>query len=174
MALTDPISDMLTVIRNATRAGHDKADVKRSKFTMHILEVLKRERFIYDFKIIEDNIQASLRAELFGKTGKEVAEGGYRHETLRFGFGAPVYTATINFDRVALYGNHNQEKMVEVQQSYGSKVRVQFDQQNGLFFLESRSSDLTVKDVMRKFDLISARDYFAQFEREYREAPRSA
>src|ERR1043166_1104923 len=31
-------------------------------------------------------------------TGREVAAGGYRHETLRFGFGAPVYTATLNFD----------------------------------------------------------------------------
>jgi predicted amidohydrolase len=100
--------------------------------------------------------------------GTEIAGGGYRHETLRFGFGIPVYTATLNFDRVALYGNHNQEKIVAVQQAYGPRVRVRFDQQNCLFFLESRARDLTVAEVMKKFDLISARQYFAQAEKAVR------
>lgn len=97
--------------------------------------------------------------------GSEPVAGGYRHETLRFGFGIPVYTATLNFDRVALYGNDNQEKMVDVQRAYGARVRIRFDQQNGLFFLESRATDLTVWDVMQKFGLISARDYFTKAEK---------
>ncbi len=93
--------------------------------------------------------------------GHEVAEGGYRHETLRFGFGIPVYTATLNFDRVALFGNHNQEKIVEVQRALGRKVRIRFDQPNCLFFLESRAKDLTTKEIVRQFSLIPAEDYFA-------------
>ncbi len=103
-------------------------------------------------------------SRIIDATGQEVAEGGYRHETLRFGFGAPMCTATINFDRVALYANGNQEKMVDVQRAFGSKVRVQFDQQNCLFFLESRSSDFSVRDIMKKFGLISAQDYFEECE----------
>jgi predicted amidohydrolase len=103
-------------------------------------------------------------------TGWDVVAGGYRNETLRFGFGSPVFTATLNFDRVALYGNHNQEKMVEVQRAYGSRVKVQFDQQNCLFFLESVCEDLTTTEVMREFDLIAARDYFARCERLNQEA----
>lgn len=61
MALTDPISDMLTILRNATRAGHDSADVKRSKLSVSILEVLKRERYLYDFKMVESGAQGIIR-----------------------------------------------------------------------------------------------------------------
>ncbi len=43
---------------------------------------------------------------------------------------------------------------------------MQFDQQNCLFFLESRASDFSVQDIMQKFGLISAQDYFAECERE--------
>jgi predicted amidohydrolase len=98
-------------------------------------------------------------------TGADVVAGGHRHETLRLGFGPPVFTAALNFDCVALYGNDNQDKMVAVQRAYGARVKVQFDQQNCLFFLESVCDDLTVGKVMREFGLISARDYFAQCER---------
>ncbi len=61
MALTDPIADMLTILRNATRAGHSAADVKRSKLTTSILEVLKREHYIYDFKMVEGDAQGIIR-----------------------------------------------------------------------------------------------------------------
>ena len=95
--------------------------------------------------------------------GAELVAGGYRHETLRFGFGAPVYTATINFDRVALHTDACQQKIVAIQKKYGAQVGVRFDQQNALFYLESRSPEFTVADIMREFHLISAREYLAQF-----------
>jgi predicted amidohydrolase len=101
-------------------------------------------------------------------TGREVAAGGYRNETLRFGFGAPVVMATLNFDRVSLYGNINQERIVEVERRYGAKVRVLFDQQNCMFYLESRSPDLTVTDVMKEFELVPCRKYLSDFERAIR------
>jgi hypothetical protein len=94
--------------------------------------------------------------------GTELAAGGYRSETLRFGFGSPILQATINFDAVTLFADHNQEKMRDVQRHYGSRVRIRFNQPNCLFTLESRSADLSVDDVMRQFGLISRRDYFAQ------------
>lgn len=94
--------------------------------------------------------------------GLEVIEGGYRQETLRFGFGAPVYTATLNFDRVTLYGNHNQEQMVAIQQKFGARVKVSYDQGNCLWFLESRDPDLAESEILKEFELVTARDYFAR------------
>jgi len=94
--------------------------------------------------------------------GQEVIEGGYRQETLRFGFGAPVYTATLNFDRVSLYGNGNQEQMVAILQKYGSRVKVTYDQGNCLWFLESRDPDLAESEILQEFRVVTAGDYFAR------------
>ena len=95
--------------------------------------------------------------------GTELVAGGYRHETLRFGFGAPVYTATINFDRVALHSDVSQQQVVAIQKKYGAGVGFRFDQQNSLFYLEARSPQLTVAAIMREFHLISVQDYYGQF-----------
>src|SRR5206468_385803 len=76
--------------------------------------------------------------------GRELAEGGYRCETLRFGYGSAAVTATINFDRVQLHADYNQQKMLAVEQHYGARVRVTFDQQNCLFIVESRDEDLPI------------------------------
>lgn len=102
---------------------------------------------------------------ILDRDGTELAAGGYRSETLRFGFGSPVLQATINFDAVTLFADFNQEKMQDVQRHYGRKVRIRFNQPNCLFTLESRAGDLSVKDVMREFGLMSRRDYFAQCRR---------
>lgn len=50
MSLVDPISDVLTKIRNASRAKHEAVEVPASKFAGHILEILKQEGFIRNFK----------------------------------------------------------------------------------------------------------------------------
>ena len=101
-------------------------------------------------------------SRILDRDGTELAAGGYRSETLRFGFGLPVLQATINFDAVTLFADQNQEKMRDVQRHYGSSVRIRFNQPNCIFKLESRSADLSVDDVMRQFGLVSRRDYFAQ------------
>ncbi len=88
-------------------------------------------------------------SRILDRDGTELAAGGYRSETLRFGFGSPVLTATINFDAVTLFADHNQEKMRDVERHYGRDVRIRFNQPNCLFTLESRSADLSVDEVMR-------------------------
>jgi len=51
--LTDPIADMITRIRNAVRARHEKTRIKVvSKLKLAILDILKREGFIEDYKIL--------------------------------------------------------------------------------------------------------------------------
>jgi predicted amidohydrolase len=101
-------------------------------------------------------------SRILDRDGTELTAGGYRSETLRFGFASPVQQATINFDAVTLFADYNQEKMRDVQRHYGCKVRIRFNQPNCLFTLESRSEDLSVNEVMQEFGLISRRDYFAQ------------
>ena len=103
-------------------------------------------------------------SRILDRDGKELAAGGYRSETLRAGFGSPVQQATINFDAVSLFADFNQEKIQDLQRHYGKKVRVRFDQSSCVFVLESRSSDLSVNEVMRQFGLVSRRDYFAQLD----------
>lgn len=101
---------------------------------------------------------------ILDRDGKELAAGGYRQETLRAGFGAPVVQATINFDSVALFADGNQEKIREIQRRYGSRVRVRFDQPSCVFYLESRSHEVSVAELMREFGLISRRDYIKRNE----------
>ena len=50
MAITDPISDGLTKIRNASKSRHPAVDVRFSRLFMQILEVLKQEGFIRTYK----------------------------------------------------------------------------------------------------------------------------
>jgi small subunit ribosomal protein S8 len=50
--MTDQISDMLTRIRNASFAGHDKVDMPASKMKANICKVLKDEGFIRSFKLV--------------------------------------------------------------------------------------------------------------------------
>lgn len=99
---------------------------------------------------------------ILDRDGREIAAGGYRFETLRAGFGSAVQQATLNFDSVTLFADFNQDKMRDVQRHYRDKVRVRFDQSNCVFFLESRSLDLTIAEVMSEFGLVSRRDYLSE------------
>ncbi len=64
MALTDPIADMLTIIRNASRAKKEVAEVKNSIMSESILKIMKRESFIANYKLIKDDKQGILRIYL--------------------------------------------------------------------------------------------------------------
>lgn len=51
--LTDPIADMITRIRNAVRARKEKTTIKTvSKLKLAILDILKKEGYIKDYKIL--------------------------------------------------------------------------------------------------------------------------
>ncbi|MBP7738030.1 MAG: 30S ribosomal protein S8 [Spirochaetes bacterium] len=63
-AITDPIADMLTRIRNAVKAGHLIVDVPSSKMKVSIAKILKDEGFIKNYKLNDDNRQKILRIYL--------------------------------------------------------------------------------------------------------------
>jgi small subunit ribosomal protein S8 len=53
MSVSDPIADMLTKIRNASAARHEKVDIPTSKLKLEIVKILKTEGFIKNFKKIQ-------------------------------------------------------------------------------------------------------------------------
>ena len=57
MSMTDPIADLLTRIRNAMTARHDRVDIPASKIKVAIVRILKDEGFIKNFKVSKDNKQ---------------------------------------------------------------------------------------------------------------------
>jgi len=61
---TDPIADLLTRIRNASNAEHEKEDIPSSKLKVRIAELLKDEGFIKNFRVLEDAKQGTLRVYL--------------------------------------------------------------------------------------------------------------
>jgi small subunit ribosomal protein S8 len=63
-AISDPIADMLTRVRNAIKAGHLKVDIPSSKMKVSIAKILKEEGFIKNYKLIDDNKQKLLRVYL--------------------------------------------------------------------------------------------------------------
>lgn len=61
MVMTDPVADMLTRIRNANMVKHDKLELPSSKLKVEIADILKREGYIREYEVIEDNKQGVLR-----------------------------------------------------------------------------------------------------------------
>lgn len=53
MAMTDPIADMLTRIRNACAAKHRRVDMPASKMKVEIARILKESHFVQDYRIVE-------------------------------------------------------------------------------------------------------------------------
>jgi len=64
MAITDPIADMLTRVRNAGKARLNSVDVPGSKVKTEIAKVMKSEGFIRNYKFIKDGKQGILRIYL--------------------------------------------------------------------------------------------------------------
>ena len=64
MCMTDPVADMLTRIRNAGMAKHQKVDIPSSNLKVSLATVLRTEGFIKNFKVIADSKQGILRVYL--------------------------------------------------------------------------------------------------------------
>ncbi|MFH0826930.1 MAG: 30S ribosomal protein S8 [Candidatus Omnitrophota bacterium] len=64
MSRTDLIADTFTIIRNAYMARKETADVASSSTIKSILEILKAENYIENYKLMEDNKQGTARVYL--------------------------------------------------------------------------------------------------------------
>ena len=64
MSVTDPIADMLTIIRNGARARRRRVDIPASRIKTEIARVLLREAYVNNIKIVPDKKQGMLQIYL--------------------------------------------------------------------------------------------------------------
>jgi small subunit ribosomal protein S8 len=77
MGVTDPLADLLTRVRNASKAKHEKVDVPASNLKGNVVRILKDEGYIKNYKLIKDGKQGTIRIYLKfeGETKKQVISG---------------------------------------------------------------------------------------------------
>ena len=105
MSMSDPIADMLTRVRNAVMVGHKQVLVPTSKIKENVARILKKEGFIKDFRVFEEEgvTQKTLKINLLYREDKESAITGVkrvskpglriyvgRHEVPRFYYGLGI------------------------------------------------------------------------------------
>ena len=105
MSMSDPIADMLTRVRNAVMVGHKQVLVPTSKIKENVARILKKEGFIKDFRVFEEEgvTQKTLKINLLYREDKESAITGLkrvskpglriyvgRHEVPRFYYGLGI------------------------------------------------------------------------------------
>jgi len=79
MAVTDPIADMLTRIRNATSARHDTLSIPSSAMKVSLAKILKEEGFVEDYEVIEGGSpQGAIRVALHYREKGEPAISGLK------------------------------------------------------------------------------------------------
>ena len=76
MAMTDPIADMLTRIRNANQMRYLEVEVPASNIKTEIARILKEEGFIKDYKVLEETAQGTILLTLkYGEKKERVITG---------------------------------------------------------------------------------------------------
>lgn len=96
MAVTDPISDFLTRVRNAINAKKKFVDIPSSKMKVRMSEILKETNFIKDFNVVEDNKQNTIRIHLKYSGGQPSITGLKKISTP----GLRIYCEKDNIPRV--------------------------------------------------------------------------
>ena len=98
MPHTDPISDMLTRIRNAVNATHEALEIPASKLKIKVAEILKKEGYITSYELVEtDSIKKYIKISLkYGPRGEKIITGIKKISTT----GLRVYTRSKEAPRV--------------------------------------------------------------------------
>jgi small subunit ribosomal protein S8 len=74
MSMSDPVSDMLTRIRNAQMVGHTEVVMPASRLKAAIAQVLKDEGYVEDFAMRDNGAKKELRIGLKYYAGRPVIE----------------------------------------------------------------------------------------------------
>ena len=95
--MTDPIADMLTRIRNASMARHERAEMPHSRLKEHVAGVLKAEGYLDDVRVSEGEEPKMLTLVLrYGRDRQSAIDGIRRVSTP----GRRVYVRHDRIDRV--------------------------------------------------------------------------
>jgi len=105
MSLTDPLADMLTRIRNGSKAKFEKVDVPSSKLKREVAKILKEEGFIKNFKVItgdqqhgiiriflkyDANRKGIIHLKRISKPGRRIYVGSDRIPSVMSGLGISI------------------------------------------------------------------------------------
>jgi small subunit ribosomal protein S8 len=76
MKTSDPLSDLLTRLRNGMRAGHDRVDMPSSRVKEAVLKVLEAEGYIASFRKVQEGGRPVLRVGLkYDHEGEPIVSG---------------------------------------------------------------------------------------------------
>ncbi|MCH7973310.1 MAG: 30S ribosomal protein S8 [Bacteroidetes bacterium] len=75
MPVTDPIADLLTRIRNASKAKKRRVEIPSSKMKLSLVEIFKQQNFIHDYNLVEDNKQNVIDVRLKYTNGEAAISG---------------------------------------------------------------------------------------------------
>jgi small subunit ribosomal protein S8 len=76
MAMTDPIADLLTRLRNAAREKHEKVEIPASRVKANIVRVLKEEGYIRNFRLQREEGRPTIKVFLkYTDEGQSVIQG---------------------------------------------------------------------------------------------------
>jgi len=76
--MSDPVSNMLTILRNAAHTNKETADVPASKLLEKMLTILKTDGYIADVRLLKDNKQGTLKVYLKYNMNKKSAIMGIK------------------------------------------------------------------------------------------------
>ena len=71
MAMTDPLADLLTRVRNGGMAKHATVSIPSSNIKVAVANVLKEAGYIKNFKVLSDNKQGVLKLTLAYDEGRQ-------------------------------------------------------------------------------------------------------
>jgi len=75
MSMTDPVADLLTRLRNASREKHEKTDVPASRLKANIVRVLKEEGFVRNFRLHREEGRPMIKVYLkYADNGQAVIQ----------------------------------------------------------------------------------------------------
>ena len=97
MSASDPVADMLTKVRNAANARHEKVDIPASKLKLEIVKILKTEGYIKNFKKVQEEGHSIIRIILkYDDSNNPVIHGAKKISTP----GRRVYSGYKDLPRV--------------------------------------------------------------------------
>ena len=78
MSFSDPISNLLTIVRNASHTQKETVDVPASKLLEKVLGIMKNDGYIADVRLLKDSKQGTLKVYLKYSAGKKSAIMGIK------------------------------------------------------------------------------------------------
>lgn len=97
MSASDPVADMLTKVRNAANARHEKVDIPASRLKLEIVKIMKTEGYIKNFKKVQEDGHSVIRIILkYDDSNNPVIHGAKKISTP----GRRVYSGYKDLPRV--------------------------------------------------------------------------